>query len=349
MLCTGNKNGNRRTANIRSVGYSDLFVLSKLDLWRALEEYPEAKKMLMERGRQILKKDNLIDEDIARLAEIQSETTDQKVVRFEVALDSMQTRFARLLGEFNSIQLKLKQRITKIEKQLNVDEDNSSIVSVRFPKPEQERQTMENNSGRRHSHDPKSQLLENGHLKPDTMTPVYLTRPRSNSFDPHVTLVQQAKNNNSRVPSPLLEKDSRPPSSPKDHIEIKTTRSLISLTNGNLPMPSDHDHDNKTHNNIKLENTKNLLALAVDDSCVEQQSEGDTEVVAQEMRKINKAEGSKRHAKRHKTSSPQNVNNTTASPQNINNTNPLSLPTDINHKAKIIATVDVRSADASQK
>uniref|UniRef100_A0A183GG23 Cyclic nucleotide-binding domain-containing protein n=1 Tax=Heligmosomoides polygyrus TaxID=6339 RepID=A0A183GG23_HELPZ len=46
----GNKNGNRRTANVRSVGYSDLYVLSKDDLWAALREYPEAKKSLMEKG-----------------------------------------------------------------------------------------------------------------------------------------------------------------------------------------------------------------------------------------------------------------------------------------------------------
>ncbi|VDO31159.1 unnamed protein product [Heligmosomoides polygyrus] len=46
----GNKNGNRRTANVRSVGYSDLYVLSKDDLWAALREYPDAKKSLMEKG-----------------------------------------------------------------------------------------------------------------------------------------------------------------------------------------------------------------------------------------------------------------------------------------------------------
>ena len=66
----GNKNGNRRTANIRSVGYSDIFVLSKADLWDALEEYPEAKKQLIDRGRQILMKDKLLDEELAQKARL---------------------------------------------------------------------------------------------------------------------------------------------------------------------------------------------------------------------------------------------------------------------------------------
>uniref|UniRef100_A0A183E2K0 Cyclic nucleotide-binding domain-containing protein n=1 Tax=Gongylonema pulchrum TaxID=637853 RepID=A0A183E2K0_9BILA len=43
----GSKNGNRRTANVRSVGYTDLFVLNKNDLWTALKEYPDARKLLI--------------------------------------------------------------------------------------------------------------------------------------------------------------------------------------------------------------------------------------------------------------------------------------------------------------
>lgn len=61
---TGSKAGNRRTANIRSIGYSDLFCLSKDDLMEALTEYPDAKAMLEEKGRQILMKDGLLDLEV---------------------------------------------------------------------------------------------------------------------------------------------------------------------------------------------------------------------------------------------------------------------------------------------
>ncbi|XP_074088115.1 cyclic nucleotide-gated channel alpha-3 [Macrotis lagotis] len=110
----GSKSGNRRTANIRSIGYSDLFCLSKDDLMESLTEYPEAKKALEEKGRQILMKDNLIDEDVAGSG-TDPKDMEEKVERLESSLDNLQTRFARLLAEYNATQMKVKQRLNKLE------------------------------------------------------------------------------------------------------------------------------------------------------------------------------------------------------------------------------------------
>ncbi|KAK2828458.1 hypothetical protein Q5P01_019492 [Channa striata] len=114
----GSKMGNRRTANIRSLGYSDLFCLSKDDLMEAVTEYPDAKTVLEERGREILKKEGLLDEN-AESGGLQKEDTEEKVERLESSLDTLQTRFARLLSEYTHTQQRVKQRITLLERQLN--------------------------------------------------------------------------------------------------------------------------------------------------------------------------------------------------------------------------------------
>nr|CAD2200681.1 unnamed protein product [Meloidogyne enterolobii] len=71
------KNGNRRTANVRSVGYTDLFVLNKVDLWIALREYPEARKILINKGRELLRKDNLLDENAPEEQKSAEEMTEE--------------------------------------------------------------------------------------------------------------------------------------------------------------------------------------------------------------------------------------------------------------------------------
>uniref|UniRef100_A0A4W4GM45 Cyclic nucleotide-binding domain-containing protein n=1 Tax=Electrophorus electricus TaxID=8005 RepID=A0A4W4GM45_ELEEL len=110
----GSKAGNRRTANIRSVGYSDLFALSKDDLMEALTEYPEAKKALEEKGKAILMKDNLIDETVAN-AGADPKDLEEKILRLESNLDVMSTKFAKLMAEYMSYQSKIKQRLTYME------------------------------------------------------------------------------------------------------------------------------------------------------------------------------------------------------------------------------------------
>jgi len=111
----GNKTGNRRTANVRSVGYSDLFALTKDALWDALTEYPEAKKNLLEKGRQILMKDNLIDEEKAKKEEAAQESLEQKLQRIDNNMENILTRFSRLMAEYSSFQTKIKQRLSLLE------------------------------------------------------------------------------------------------------------------------------------------------------------------------------------------------------------------------------------------
>ncbi|XP_074963101.1 cyclic nucleotide-gated channel alpha-2 isoform X1 [Phalacrocorax aristotelis] len=113
----GSKMGNRRTANIRSLGYSDLFCLSKEDLMEAVTEYPDAKKVLEERGREILVKEGLLDEAAAE-ASTEGKSMEEKLDRLAWNLDTLHTRFGRLLTEYNDAQMKLKQRIAVLESKM---------------------------------------------------------------------------------------------------------------------------------------------------------------------------------------------------------------------------------------
>uniref|UniRef100_A0A1A8C1K2 Cyclic nucleotide gated channel alpha 3a n=1 Tax=Nothobranchius kadleci TaxID=1051664 RepID=A0A1A8C1K2_NOTKA len=126
----GSKAGNRRTANIRSVGYSDLFALSKDDLMEALTEYPEAKKALEEKGKAILMKDNLIDEAVAN-AGADPKDLEEKIVKLQSNLDGMQTKFAQLMAEFTSTQARIKQRVTQMEAKVKSikPEDLTEVVA----------------------------------------------------------------------------------------------------------------------------------------------------------------------------------------------------------------------------
>ena len=107
--------GNRRTANVRSQGYSDLFTLSKDDLWEALEEYPEAKANLLEKGKQILMKDNMIDEEKAAKEAAEYEELERKTAQLDENFQNLSNNLASMIAEFTSFQIKMKKRLTTVE------------------------------------------------------------------------------------------------------------------------------------------------------------------------------------------------------------------------------------------
>jgi len=64
LLNIGGGGSRRRTADVRSLGYSELFVLSDVDLCCVLEEFPEAKVKMLEVGKQRLREDGLLVEEV---------------------------------------------------------------------------------------------------------------------------------------------------------------------------------------------------------------------------------------------------------------------------------------------
>lgn len=111
----GSKAGNRRTANIRSIGYSDLFCLSKDDLMESLMEYPDAKGMLEEKGREILLKDGLIDLDPANIKP-EAKELEEKVNRLYSTMDLMQIKLKKILEKYKKTDKTLWHRINDLER-----------------------------------------------------------------------------------------------------------------------------------------------------------------------------------------------------------------------------------------
>ncbi|XP_034740508.1 cyclic nucleotide-gated cation channel alpha-4 [Etheostoma cragini] len=124
----GNKSGNRRTANIRSIGYSDLFSLSKEDLTDVLSEFPAAKRHLEEKGRQILTKMGMLEE--TRDQE-EAEKVETKINRLESNLEILQTKLARLMVELESSNHKAQARIEQLEWEV-------AALDTQLPKDEME-------------------------------------------------------------------------------------------------------------------------------------------------------------------------------------------------------------------
>uniref|UniRef100_A0A8C5MXN2 Cyclic nucleotide gated channel subunit alpha 4 n=1 Tax=Leptobrachium leishanense TaxID=445787 RepID=A0A8C5MXN2_9ANUR len=120
----GNMAGNRRTANIKSIGYSDLFCLSKEDLTQVLTEYPDAKAILEEKGREILLKMNKLDERLADELAARQQEMEEHLVRLERNLESLQTKLARLLAELESSARKMWQRLKRLEWELSLWEED---------------------------------------------------------------------------------------------------------------------------------------------------------------------------------------------------------------------------------
>ncbi|XP_074627636.1 cyclic nucleotide-gated channel alpha-3-like isoform X1 [Acropora palmata] len=101
---------NRRSADVRSVGYSELLCLSQKDLMEALEEYPDAKKVLENQGRDRLQRTRL---ESNLLVPMPSETNQEK-------LHEIEFNFAREVKEIRHLLEEMKES----KKELSGNQDS---------------------------------------------------------------------------------------------------------------------------------------------------------------------------------------------------------------------------------
>lgn len=124
----GNKTGNRRTANVKSVGFTNLFCLTKHDLWQALAEYPLARKTLLEKGKALLRKDNLLDEEIASEIELMEKNANDANERLNLMrqeFGAYEKKIERLNKSYANGMKLLKNRVESQCQKIEVQEPES--------------------------------------------------------------------------------------------------------------------------------------------------------------------------------------------------------------------------------
>ena len=88
--------------------------LHKDDLWAALNEYPEARKLLLDIGREILAKDDMIDQEKAKREEAAKLNLDEKIVVLKEHVRGLKTRFDRLSQDYSSFSSVCDQKVNSI-------------------------------------------------------------------------------------------------------------------------------------------------------------------------------------------------------------------------------------------
>ncbi|XP_033928609.1 cyclic nucleotide-gated channel alpha-4 [Melopsittacus undulatus] len=110
----GNRFGNRRSADIVSVGHSELFVLSKQDLLQVLAEFPGARAALEAEGRRLLQLTGLMDTK----AEAAAAAAALRAQGLEEALAQLRLRVAALVAQLEATEGHLRLRVQRLEQRL---------------------------------------------------------------------------------------------------------------------------------------------------------------------------------------------------------------------------------------
>ncbi|KAI1295502.1 Cyclic nucleotide-gated cation channel beta-1 [Halotydeus destructor] len=126
----------RRNADVRSLGYANLFVLSKLDLWDTLRSYPEAQAILKQKARQVMaeryRKDHpgSVDSEIEMIINGEGRPETPKMVRTVLQILPHDSKYLQRMSRSPSVS-------SAVSRQSQISRECSSIglssLTSRFP------------------------------------------------------------------------------------------------------------------------------------------------------------------------------------------------------------------------
>ncbi|EGT48580.1 hypothetical protein CAEBREN_02576 [Caenorhabditis brenneri] len=126
----GNLLGDRRSVSLRSVGYSDVYVLHQDDVTRLLQEYPEERSKLLENARRMLHARGLLETtELGEMCEngddMDDETmldllsVDEQLIRLENIINSLDNELTQQVTSFSHVSGYFKKRVTALEEIYN--------------------------------------------------------------------------------------------------------------------------------------------------------------------------------------------------------------------------------------
>ncbi len=97
------------------MGFTELYQLTKHDLWSVLSEYPMAKHTLLEKGKLLLSKDNLLDQEMVDKYDRKHQTVNEQLEKLEACYEKLKTRYKTSFEKYTEFLQETRQQIAYLE------------------------------------------------------------------------------------------------------------------------------------------------------------------------------------------------------------------------------------------
>ncbi|CAJ0603629.1 unnamed protein product [Cylicocyclus nassatus] len=117
ILIAGNQLGDRRGVSLRSVGYSDVYILNQDDVSTILQEYPIDRQILVTNAREMLRSRDLLTDEMMENADhsVGMLSLDEQLGTMKKQIGDLESQLNNMYSSFNHLSTDMKKRVTAVE------------------------------------------------------------------------------------------------------------------------------------------------------------------------------------------------------------------------------------------